>query len=58
MNIATLSFWTYVDALILATLIQLFERDGIVVVRVVLDALLMCVATIVEQDTSTGDPVL
>lgn len=55
LDIPALSLRTYVDALILATLVQFLERYGIVIVRVVLDTLLMCVTAVVEQDASTGD---
>jgi hypothetical protein len=41
--------------LVLPTLIELLPGDGVVVVGVVVDALLVRIAAIVEQDTSAGD---
>ena len=57
-NIPSLSLRAYIDALILTTLIQFLERYRIVIVRIVLDALLMCIAPVVKQDASTSNPML
>lgn len=46
-----------VDALVLAALVQFFETDGIVVVRVVLDPLLVGISAVIEQDAPTGNAV-
>lgn len=57
-DIAALSLRPDVDSLVLAALVQLFKTDRIIVIRIVLNALLMCIAAIVEQNTPTGDAVL
>lgn len=46
-----------VDALIFAALVQFFETDGIVVVGIVLDPLLVGISAVIEQNTSSGDAV-
>lgn len=46
-----------VDALVFATLVQLFETDGIVVERVVLDSLLVRIPAVIKQDAPTGNAV-
>lgn len=44
-----------VDALVFATLIQLFEADGVVVVWIVLDTLLVGISAVIKQDTPARD---
>ena len=56
-DVPTLGLWPDVDPLILTALVQFFETDGVVVVWIVLDALLVGIAAIVEQDASTGNAV-
>jgi len=46
-----------VDALIFAALVQFFETDGIVVVGIVLDSLLVGISAVIEQNTSSGNAV-
>jgi len=58
LNVAALSCGANVDTLVLAALVQLFPRDGVVVERVVVDALLARVAAVVEKDAPAGDPVV
>lgn len=57
-DVAALRRRADIDALVFAALVQLFERDRVVVVRVVLDALAVRVAAVVEQDAAAGDAVL
>ena len=56
-DVAALRLRPDVDALIFAALVQLFETDGIVVVRVVLDSLLVRISAVIEQDAPTGNAV-
>lgn len=46
-----------IDTLILAALVQFFEADGVVVVWIVLDSLLVGISAVIEQDATTGDAV-
>ncbi len=54
-DISTLSLRTDINALIFATLIQLFIADWIVIVRIVLNSLLVGVPTVIKEHASTGD---
>jgi hypothetical protein len=47
LDVAALSRRSDVNTLVFAALIQLFPRDGVVVIRVVVDALLVSVAAVV-----------
>ncbi len=56
-DIPALRLRTDVNALVFSALVQFFEADGVVVVRVVLDSLLVGVSAVVEEHASTGDAV-
>lgn len=58
LDVAALRRRADVNALVSAALVQLFIRDRVVVVRVVLDALAVRVAAVVEQDAAAGDAML
>lgn len=47
-----------IDTLVFAALVQLFPGNGIVVERIIIDAFLLRVASVVEQDAATSDAVL
>lgn len=57
-DVAALSCGADVDSLVLAALKELFPRDGVVVERVIVDAFLVGVATVVEEDAAACDAVL
>jgi hypothetical protein len=57
-DIAALCRGSDVHALIFATLVELFPGDGVVVVRVVVDAFLVFVASVVEKDAAICYAVL
>lgn len=58
LDVAALGSWANIDALVLAALVQLFPGNGVVVERVVVDALLAGVAAVVEQDATACDAVV
>ena len=58
LDIAALCLRMDIDALVFAAVVQLFERDGVVVVGVVLDAFSVRVGAVVEEDAAAGDAVL
>ena len=57
-DVATLALRTDVYALVLATLIQFFKANGIVVIGIVRYSLPRCVTSVVEQDTAASDAML
>lgn len=57
-DVATLRSGPDVDALVLAALVELLPGDGVVVVGIVVNALLVGVATVVEEDASARDAML
>jgi hypothetical protein len=57
-DITTLSGRSNVHALVFAALVQLFPGNWVVVVRVVVDAFFMRIATVVEKNSTSCDAVL
>jgi hypothetical protein len=47
-----------IDALVFTALVQFFPGNGVVVVWVVVDAFLVRVTAVVEQDAAAGDAML
>jgi hypothetical protein len=57
LDVATLCRGSNVDPLILATLVELLPGDGVVVVGVIIDAFLVRIATVVEEDAAACNTV-
>jgi len=57
LDVATLSSRANIYTLIFATLIELFPRDGVVVERIVVDAFLVGVASVVKENTPSCNTV-
>lgn len=53
--VTALSSWANVDTLVLATMIQLFIGDGIIVEGVILNALCLGISSIIKKKAATGD---
>jgi hypothetical protein len=58
LDVAALSSRANVDALVLTALVQLLPGNRVVVIRVVVDAFLVRVASVVEEDSSSRDTML
>lgn len=57
LDVATLSSRANIYTLVFAALIKLFPRDGVVVERIVVDALLVGVASVVKKNSSSCNTV-
>jgi hypothetical protein len=57
-DVAALSSGSNVNTLVLAALVELLETDGIVVIGVVVDTLLVRVATVVKENTTACNTML
>jgi hypothetical protein len=58
LNVTTLSSGPDVNTLVLATLVQFFPRDRVIVEWVIVDALLACIATVVEKNAASCNAML
>lgn len=58
LDIATLSCGSNIHPLVLATSIELFPRDRVVVKWVVVNAFLMSIAPVVKQNATAGDSMV
>ena len=58
LDITTVARWPQIDALALGRLLQLIVGDGVVDVWVILDAVGLCVAPVVDEDTASTDAVV
>jgi len=57
LNVTSLSCGTNVYTLVFSALVEFFPGDGIVIERIVVDAFLVCVASVVKEDASSCDTV-
>jgi hypothetical protein len=57
-DVAALGSGSNINSLVLAALKKFFPRDGIVIIGVVVDTLLVCVATVIKKNTATCNTVL
>lgn len=58
LDVTALSRGANIDALVFAALVQLLPGDGVVVIGVVVDAFLVGVAAVVEENAASSDAVL
>lgn len=56
-DVTTLCGRSNVDTLIFAALVQFFPGDGIVIERIIIDALFLRIASVVEQNATTSNTV-
>jgi hypothetical protein len=57
-DVASLSSGSNINSLVLPALKKFFPRDGIVIIGVVVDTFLVCIATVVKKNTTTCNTVL
>jgi hypothetical protein len=50
--------WPNVDALVFRAVVEILQRDAVVAIWIVVDALFECVGPVVEQDAAAGNAVL